>query len=555
MTTDASYAAPTNDLRGYLNIVRRRWWSIALIALLAMGGAYFASLRQTPIYRSTAKVQLTPFDPGQVLGGNSFAFLQGMPNEVVLASAPQVSVIASELVKAQGGEGTQTGRLSVDNPTNTTILDFTYADPSPRAAQIWAQAYAQAYIQERGGRAEAAYKASTAVLQNRVTKLQQALASKQQELLSAPISDQQSIQNQIDNLQNQLAGIEARIASVPVPYSGATQLLVPAPLPTSPSSPKPVLDGSLGLMLGLALGLGLAFVRERLDDRTAGKDDLEGEIGAPVIAVVPRVEDWRRKKTARLVARDAPMSIAAESYRTARTNLQFLAATRGIKVIVVTSANLGEGKSATTANLAVTLAQTGKRVVVISCDLRKPRLHEFFGLEEEPGLVDLLQGRASLGTVARRTEPGSMAVFASGTIPPNPAELLGSDEMAELLHGLREVADYIVIDTPPVLAVSDALILARLADGVIVVADAASTTRSALAQTREQLEQVGSRIIGGIYNNFDPSKSRTYSSGYYQGYHAQKESSPNGRSEAELLSSGNGHLRTPTQDEASETRR
>ena len=340
-----------------------------------------------------------------------------------------------------------------------------------------------------------------------------------------------TIQGDITDLQSQVIDVDTRIAAVPAPYQGATQLVAPAPLPTSPSNPKPARDAALGLVVGLALGLGIALLREHLDDRTAGRDELGRELGAPVIAVVPKVEGWRRKKTTRLVARDAPMSVAAESYRTARANLEFLAATHGTKTIVVTSAYLGEGKSATTANLAVTLAQTGKRVVAMSCDLRKPRLHRFFGITNEPGLADLLVGWASVEQVALRSEPSSLRVVASGSMPPNPAELLGSEQMAKFLHDLREITDYIVIDTPPVLAVSDALILARLADGVIVVADAASTTRGALVQTREQLEQIGSRIIGAIYNNFDPSKSKSYSSGYYHGYYARHEPSTNGRSE------------------------
>ena len=529
MTTDPSYMSPTNDLRGYLNIARRRMWSILLIALLAAGGAFLASLRQTPMYDSTAEVMLTAFDPGQVLSGAyNYGLSQTMPNEMAAASGPLVGEIASGLVRQEGDDGAQTGHLAVRNPTNTTVLEFTYSDASPRAAQVWSQAYADAYIKYRDGQAEDAYKAATSSLQSKLTDLQQKLADKQAELLAAPNSEAVTIQGDISNLQNQMIEVQTRIAAVPPPYQGATQLVAPAPLPTSPSNPKPARDAALGLVVGLALGLGIALLRERLDDRTAGRDELGRELGAPVIAVVPKVEGWRRKKTTRLVARDAPMSVAAESYRTARANLEFLAATHGTKTIVVTSAYLGEGKSATTANLAVTLAQTGKRVVAMSCDLRKPRLHRFFGITNEPGLADLLVGWASIEQVALRSEPSSLRVLASGSIPPNPAELLGSEQMAKLLEALREITDYIVIDTPPVLAVSDALILARLADGVIVVADAASTTRVALAQTREQLEQIGSKIIGAIYNNFDPSKSRSYSSGYYQGYYARHEPSTNG---------------------------
>jgi succinoglycan biosynthesis transport protein ExoP len=553
MTTDPSYMSPTNDLRGYLNIARRRMWSILLIALLAAGGAFLASLRQTPMYDSTAEVMLTAFDPGQVLSGAyNYALSQTMPNEMAAASGPLVGEIASGLVRQEGDDGAQTGHLAVRNPTNTTVLEFTYSDASPRTAQVWSQAYADAYIKYRDGQAEDAYKAATSSLQSKLTDLQQKLADKQAELLAAPNSEAVTIQGDISNLQNQMIEVQTRIATVPPPYQGATQLVAPAPLPTSPSNPKPARDAALGLVVGLALGLGIALLREHLDDRTAGRDELGRELGAPVIAVVPKVEGWRRKKTTRLVARDAPMSVAAESYRTARANLEFLAATHGTKTIVVTSAYLGEGKSATTANLAVTLAQTGKRVVAMSCDLRKPRLHRFFGITNEPGLADLLVGWASVEQVAVRSEPSSLRVLASGSIPPNPAELLGSEQMAKLLDALREITDYIVIDTPPVLAVYDALILARLADGVIVVADAATTTRGALVQTREQLEQIGSRIIGAIYNNFDPSKSKSYSSGYYHGYYARHEPSTNGRSEAERSASGNGDLRKPVADEASE---
>jgi capsular exopolysaccharide synthesis family protein len=218
------------------------------------------------------------------------------------------------------------------------------------------------------------------------------------------------------------------------------------------------------------------------------------------------------------------MSPASEAYRTARANLQFLGTMDGVKTIVVTGPERGDGKSATTANLAVTLAQSGKRVVAISCDLRKPRLHAFFGLQNAPGLAEFLAGQASLGEVARRAEPRSLRVIASGTIPPDPAELLGSEAMSSLLRNLREVADFVLLDTPPVLAVSDALILAGMADGVVVVADAASTTRPALALTRQQLEQVGSRIVGGIYNNFDPSKARFPNYTSYRGYYGHPPS-------------------------------
>ena len=523
MTSSATHPSQSSDLRSYLSVARRRRWSIVLIALSATAAALFASVRQTPIYVSTSEAQVNPLDPDQVLAGFSWTFLQSMPSEVAIATSPQISKTAGELVALGGGNRVETGTLSVENPADTTILRFSYADPSPEVAQMWAQAFSQAYVQQRELRAEAVYVASTAGLQERVSTLQQELIAKQQALADATEDERQTIQGEINYLLSQLGGLEARLAQVPVPYEGATEILAVGRLPQSPSSPTPARSAALGLALGLALGVGLALIRERLDDRTTGKDEVESDIGAPVLTVVPKVEGWRSKKSTRLEARDAPLGIVAEAYRTARANIQFLSATNGVKTLVVTSAQLGEGKSTTAANLAVSLAQTGKRVIAISCDLRKPRLHAFFGLDPEPGLTELLRGRASFLEVGQRTGPETLRVVASGRVPQNPSELLASEQMGELLRDLEAVADFIVLDTPPILAVSDALTLAHLSDGVLVVAHAQITTRSALIRTRRQLEQVGSRIIGGIYNAYDPSRARAYHPEYYAGYYAHRD--------------------------------
>ena len=274
--------------------------------------------------------------------------------------------------------------------------------------------------------------------------------------------------------------------------------------------------------------MGFAFLRERLDDRTVDKSDLEAEIGAPVLAVVPRVTGWRKKNATPLVSRDSHTGPTVEAYRTLRTNIEFLARTQDVHVVAITSAHEGEGKTVTTANLAVSLAQTGKRVLALSCDLRRPRLHRFFGLENSSGLSDLLDKRESV-MKAQRVGIDSLRVVPSGPNPPNPAELLGAERMRSLLPDLRERTDFVVLDTPPVLAVSDMMAIATMVDGVIVVADASTTTRSALAQVREQLEQVGARIIGCVYNNLDATKAKAAGGyGYYyaSNYRPQREPPP-----------------------------
>jgi capsular exopolysaccharide synthesis family protein len=197
----------------------------------------------------------------------------------------------------------------------------------------------------------------------------------------------------------------------------------------------------------------------------------------------------------------------------------FASAQRNMKVLMVTSPGAGEGKSTTAANLAVGLAEAGKRVILLSADLRNPRAHEFFGLKNYVGLSNALSGEVKPWEALLTPDKlDTLRVMASGPVPSKPAELLQSERMGELLSQLRDVADFVIIDTAPVLIVADALAVAPLADGVLVVADAQGTNRGAATHAREQLDQVQAAVMGAVLNNFDPSKARYYSY-YYYGYY------------------------------------
>jgi capsular exopolysaccharide synthesis family protein len=186
---------------------------------------------------------------------------------------------------------------------------------------------------------------------------------------------------------------------------------------------------------------------------------------------------------------------------------------------MITSPAAGEGKTTTAANLALVLADAGKRVVLVSADLRKPRIHRFFGLQNEVGLSSVLAEEIQPWEAILDPGVENLRVLLSGPVPSRPAELLQSDQMGEILAGLREVADYVIIDTAPMLLVADALALGPLVDGVLFVADSENTSRSAVAHSREQLEQVGAVLIGSVLNNFDPAKARAYRHyGYYGPY-------------------------------------
>ena len=255
-----------------------------------------------------------------------------------------------------------------------------------------------------------------------------------------------------------------------------------------------------------------------LSDELRGRADFEEHAGVPVLAVIPKVASWRRKSEAKLITLDQPKSVVSEAYRTLRTSILFSAMQRGLHTIMVASANAGEGKSTTAANLAVVLADSGKRVVLISADLRKPRLHRFFGLETEPGLSNALAGESTVWDTLQAPQVENLRVMVSGPVPARPTELLQSEAMGELVADLRDVSDFVIIDTSPILPVADALVLAPLVDGILLVADASITTRSAVTHTRELLDQVDARLVGAVFNDYDPSRDRGGAGYYGYGY-------------------------------------
>lgn len=203
----------------------------------------------------------------------------------------------------------------------------------------------------------------------------------------------------------------------------------------------------------------------------------------------------------RVIAHHSPRSPVAEAYRTLRTNIQFGALDRRVRSIMFTSAGPGEGKSTTLANLGVTLAQAGQRVILVDADFRRPVVHRIFGVEQQRGLTTVLTGRATLEEGLQDCGIENFSILPSGPLPPNPSELLGSQSMRALIGTLCERADYVLFDCPPALAVADASILAPCLDGVVLVLKAGSVTRQAAAQAKAQLEKVGAHFLGAVLNN------------------------------------------------------
>ena len=511
MQSDA--AGSTLGLRDYLAILRSRKTSIVVVALLVTASALFYSYRQDPLYRSEAKVLVKPFNT-----------ILNVETERELAGSEAVRDVAAEhLGDELEGEQLTPANLSVSVATETEVLIIGYTHASPAEAQRAAQAYAEGYLDYRRqeivddvAASGEAIRAQMEPLSDRLRRLNQRLDREDDPAVAT------TLQTQVNSLISRIAVLEQQLVQLSPPGRlQVGQVVEDANLPLSPASPNHAVNGVLGLLLGLALGVGVAFLRERLDDRIRGRSDLEKYAAAPVLAVVPAIADWKKSKSTMLATLQQPQSAASEAYRTLRTGVLFAAAQQQLKVILLTSANAGEGKSATTANLGVALSQSGKRVILISGDLRKPRLVQFFDGHRGPGLTNVLAGEANLWTSLVNTMLPTLKVLPSGPIPPNPTELLGSQAMRNVIEECARVADVVLIDGPPILALADAITLAPLADGVLLVADAQATDRGAIEHARQQLDRVHARVIGAILNNFDPAKARAQAY-YYQDYYAYR---------------------------------
>lgn len=513
MASVGSDAAGTANLREYLAILRSRKTSIAVVAALVVASALFYSYRQQPLYRSEAKVLVKPFNT-----------LLNVETERELAGSEAVRETAAENLGAElEEEPLSPANLSVSVATETEVLIIGYTHPDPAEAQRAAQAYAEGYLEYRRqeivddiAASGEAIRAQMEPLNDRLRRLNTRIDNEDDPAI------QSTLQTQVNSLISRIAVLEQQLVQMSPPGRlQIGQVVEDADLPLSPASPNHLVNGVLGLLLGLALGVGVAFLRERLDDRLRGRSDLEKYAGAPVLAIVPSVAEWRKAKQTMLVTLEQPQSAASEAYRTLRTGVLFAAGQHGLKTILLTSANAGEGKSATTANLGVALAQSGKRVIMISGDLRKPRLVQFFSDNRGPGVTNILAGEANLWTCLINTMLPTLKVVPSGPIPSNPTELLGSQGMRKILEDCAKVADVVLIDGPPVLALADAITLAPMADGVLLVADAQNTHRGAVEHAREQIDRVHARVIGAVLNNFDPAKAGAQAY-YYQDYYAYR---------------------------------
>lgn len=301
------------------------------------------------------------------------------------------------------------------------------------------------------------------------------------------------------------------------PKTGGTSpvrlsIIKPATAPTSPSGPNTKLNLLVAGLSGLALGVAAAILRASLDSRVRSEADLRAVTDTPVLGAIAFDQDAVKKP---LLTQAETQSPRAESFRQLRTNLQFANVSGRARTVLVTSSLPGEGKSTTATNLAIALSQAGQTVCLIDADLRRPMVNEYLGLDRGAGLTTALLGETDINVLLQPWGEDNLFVLTTGQIPPNPSELLGSEEMQDLISRLEEVFDIVIIDAPPILPVTDAAVLSQHVGGVILVVGTQKVKQNELTKSLEALKLVDAKVLGAVLNRVPSKGPDAYSYGYY----------------------------------------
>lgn len=298
-------------------------------------------------------------------------------------------------------------------------------------------------------------------------------------------------------------------------------IVEPAIEPADPISPKPALNAILAFIVGLLASTGLAFLLSYIDTTIKDVDEVERLSGLISLGRIPTIS----KGSNELIIKTEPRSVVAEAFRMLRTNIQYINFESTIKTLVITSAGVGEGKTLFCANFAAVMARAGYRVLVVGCDLRRPRLHKIFGVGNEVGLANVLIGTASLDKAIQETDIKDLDIVVSGPTPPNPVDLLESKRMERFLEEINQRYDFIILDSPPISTITDALVLVGITDGVLLVARHGVTRRQAFADAKVALDKVSAKVAGFVLN----ASSRSNAYDYYQKAYTEESVAVNPR--------------------------
>lgn len=445
------------DLNDYMRVVRRHWILITATTLLGLLLGGVATALTKPTYTAETQLFVSISSSGSVQElqqGNTFSQAR-VQSYVKTVASPAVLQPAIDSLGLNTTPGQLAGHVKSSTDLNTVLINIEVTDQSPVQAAAIAQAVADSLI------------------------------------------------DTVEQLERPKNG-----GTSPVSLS----VIAPAVAPTDPSAPNTRMNLIAALLVGLATGLAVALLRSTMDSRIRGEADVKRVSNAPVLGGISFDNDAARKP---LLTQADGHSQRSESFRQLRTNLQFANIGGSANSVLVTSSLPGEGKSTTATNLAISMAQAGQTVCLIDADLRRPMVGDYLGLDRTAGLTTALVGQMDVNDLLQPWGEDNLYVLTSGQIPPNPSELLGSERMQQLIHGLEEAFDAVIIDAPPLLPVTDAAVLAQSVGGVLLVVGVQKLKQQDLEKSSKALELVDANVLGVVMNLLPTRGPDAYSYSYY----------------------------------------
>lgn len=552
------------EIREYFNLLKRFWWIPLIIAAIFAGVAYYTTPRPSTFYSARTTVLLSQGtaelpDIDDISAGQRVAstYSQLMTTQAVLDE-----VIAN--LGLNTSAGALRGRITIAPVATTNLLHVSATAGNAQEAADVANEVVRVFIKQNSEQKNSRYSAKALEYETEISQLEievgemraQALriqwdveelqqrvddlerlrdtdglnGSQQQELeqlrsqLIEKLLAQTKHESDLDQKETRYLSLLNSLEEVRLLEAQTTDFMsiiefASTGFPVTGQSRK-MINAMQGAVAGIVLGLGIIFLTEQLRTTVKTTNEVEQTVGVPTYGMIADIKGAAPKD--KLIVSRQPRSPIAEAYRVIRSNIDFAKPDGEIKTLVVTSSSPAEGKTVTTANLAATMAQAGKRVILVDADLRRPTMHKIFSLSNSRGVTTAItMGRErgdSISEHLSRTSVDNLYLMPSGPLPPNPADILGSDDMLKMIQELREIADVVIFDTPPVLAVADPSLLARICDATLLVVLANSTRLDALRQAAERLTQSRANLVGVIMNRISASEN-----GYYHYYYSHGE--------------------------------
>jgi len=530
-TTDEDRSAKGQDmeLRHYVSAMWKWSWLIVLATVLAMGSSYWATARMPHIYRSSTTLMVGQFMQTANPTQQDFYLSQQLAQSYVQLVRRQPILQATiDALGLQMDWRELAAQVHAAPIAGTQLIEISAVGPDPQLARVLADEIARQLILQSPTPAEKEQEEHREFVNQQLADLQAKIEEGEERVegLEKRLELETSARG-VQDLQNQTSVVQQRITTWQGNYArllgflegsriNYLSVVEPATVPSAPIGQRRRTTILLAASVGFGLATGAALLLEYLDNTIKTKEDIARVLGVPTLGAIPSIGRIR-EPAGHLVAIRHPHSDAVEAYRTLRTNIQFTSLGNSSGRLLVTSSRPLEGKTTTACNLAIVLAQAGNRVILADTDLRRPAVHRLFGVSNQIGLTSLLlDDMLSVEEVLAQTSVPDLRLMPSGPIPPNPAELLGSEPMKERLDQMEELADVIVFDSPPVLPVADAMILGTLATDVILVADVGRTRSDLLRRAGDSLQQIGVKVRGVVLNRLHPRRGVGYSYYYAQ---------------------------------------